>query len=197
MESGTFQAVCVGVVDIGTHTEEWQGKAITRDQLILLFDFPTEMIEINGEQKPRCLSLKLTKSQDEKSNMRKHFTSWRGRWFNEEELADFHMSKLLGVPATITVAQKTGNGKTYANISSVGKAMKGMEQKASRKIYFDLMDADTYSAVEDLPDWIVKEINSSAEAIATKTVFMKGKAAQQVAQMGNEGCDEGDDCPFE
>ena len=70
MDAGTHPAVCVGVIDIGTHTDTWEGKSITKDQIVLLFDFPTETIEIDGKQKPRCLSLKLTKSRHEKSKMR-------------------------------------------------------------------------------------------------------------------------------
>ena len=51
MDAGSHAAVCVGVIDIGTHTETWEGKSFTKDQVILLFDFPTETIEIEGEQK--------------------------------------------------------------------------------------------------------------------------------------------------
>ena len=195
MEAGMHLAVCVGVVDIGTHTETWEGKELIRNQLMLLFDFPTETIDINGEQKPRCMSLKLTKSNRDTSNFHKYLTSWRGRWFTEEELKDFHLTKLLGQPAIVGVTQKTSNGKTYSKISTIGKPIKGAETpKATRKIYFDMADENTYSAIEELPDWIIKEINSSAEAIAAKKVFMKDKTATQVAQMGND--ESGEDVPF-
>jgi hypothetical protein len=196
LDAGTYAAVCVGVIDIGTHTTTWEGKAITRDQLILMFDLPTETIEINGEQKPRCLSLTLTKSMSDKSNMRKHLRSWRGRDFTEIELEDFALLKLLGAPANVGVVQTKKEGKTYANISTIGKAMKGTEQKATRKIYFDLADPDTYGAIEALPDWIVTLINKSAESILTKKVFMKESTKAQVAQMRTESVDAGDDVAF-
>ena len=195
MDAGTYPAVCVGVVDIGTHTETWEGKEITRNQLILLFDFPTETIEINGEQKPRCMSLKLTKSTHDQAKLRKHMIAWRGRDFTDDELKDFHLSKLLGVPATVGVIQKTANGKTFASISMLSKLSKGTEPpKATRRIYFDLADAETYSAIEELPDWIISEINKSAEAIAAKKVFMKESTKSSVAQMGS--VPDEDETPF-
>jgi hypothetical protein len=85
-----------------------------------MFDFPTETIEINGEQKPRCISITLTKSTHEQAKLRKHLVSWRGRDFTEDELADFALTKLLGVPANVGVTQTKKEGKTYANISTIG-----------------------------------------------------------------------------
>jgi hypothetical protein len=198
MDAGTFTAICVGVVDIGTHSETWEGKELIKNQLVLLFDFPSEMIDIDGEQKPRCLSLKLTKSTHEQAKLRKHLIAWRGRDFTDDELNDFHLSKLLGVPVTVGVTQKTSNGKTRAIISTLGKPMKGMEPpKATRRIYFDMADANSYSAIEELPDWIVGEINKSAEAIAAKQVFMKESAKKAVSQVGNKHVDDAtDDVPF-
>ena len=72
--------------------------------------------------------------------------------------------------------------------------MKGTEQQASRKIYFDLSDADTYSAIESLPDWLVELINKSAEAIASKVVFMKGNTAGQAEQ--DNGVTDDENVPF-
>ena len=198
MDAGTYFGVCVGVVDIGTHTETWEGKDIVRNQLILLFDFPTETIEINGEQKPRCQSLKLTKSTHEQAKLRKHLIAWRGRDFTDDELKDFSLRKLLGIPASIGVIQDTYNGKTYAKILTLGKLPKGVElPKADRKIYFDMLDADTYDAIEELPDWIIKEINQSAEAIAHNKVFMKESKKAEIAQMGSSSVTNNDDeTPF-
>jgi len=197
MEAGSHPAVCVGVVDIGTHTETWDGKDLTRSQLILMFDFPTETIEINGEHKPRCMSLKLTKSTHKQAKLLRHLISWRGRGFTADELNDFSLTKLLGVSAMVNVIQKTVNGKAYSNISTICKPPKGMAMPTSdRKIYFDMADAETYGAIEELPDWIVKEINTSAEAIATGHVFMKSNTKAHVAQMGGEAVDGGDDVAF-
>lgn len=195
MDAGTFHAVCSGVIDIGTHTETWDGKELVKNQLILLFDFPTETIEINGEEKPRCLSLKLTKSTNEQAKLRQHLISWRGRDFTDDELKDFELRRILGVPAMITVVQKTNQrGKTYSQIKTVGKAMKGFEcPKDCRKLYFDMDNKETYSEIENLPDWIIAEINRSAEAKAANWVFAKGNTVDDATHVEQEG---GDDVPF-
>ena len=56
MSAGTYPAVCSDVIGIGTQSTEYNGEHTTQNQLILLFDFPTETIKIDGQQKPRCLS---------------------------------------------------------------------------------------------------------------------------------------------
>ena len=194
LDAGTYSAVCSGVIDIGTHMKEWKGEETPKNQLILMFDFPTETIEIDGKQMPRCLSLKLTKSMHENAMFRKHLIAWRGRDFTDEELNDFALSKLLGAPVTIGIIQKEYKGKIYANISTLGKATKGTEQKATRKIYFDMGDETTYSAIEELPDWIVTLINKSAEAIATKQCFMKNKGVTKATEHVDDATDN--DVPF-
>lgn len=194
MSPGTYPAVCSGVIDIGTQSTEYNGEHKTQNQLILMFDFPTETVEIDGQQNPRCLSLKLTKSVHEKSALRKHLIAWRGRDFTEDELKDFELSRLLGVSANITVIQKDYNGKTYSNISAIGKPMKGTEQKATRKIYFDMQDTETYGAIEELPDWMVCLINKSAEAIATKWIFSKKQDVSKTTEQVDDATN--DDVPF-
>jgi len=194
MNAGTYPAVCSGVIDIGTQSVDFAGEHKSTPQLILLFDFPTETIEIDGEQKPRCLSLKMTKSVHEQAKLRKHLIAWRGRDFTDIELQDFALSKLLGVSANINVIQKDYNGKTYAAIATISKPMKGTEQKPTRKIYFDLADKDTYSAIEELPDWIVCLINKSAEAITMKWVFAKNKDVSKATEQVADATD--DDVPF-
>ena len=191
--AGTYGAVCSGVIDIGTHITEWNGEQKTRNQLILMFDLPDETIEVDGKKMPRCLSLKLTKSKHENSTLRKHLIAWRGRDFTDEELNDFSLSKLLGVPVTIGVVQKEYKGKRYANISTLGKAIKGTDLKATRKIYFDMKDPDSFGAIDDLPKWIVKLINESAESIADNRVFEKGKTPEHTEHV-DDATD--DDCPF-
>ena len=122
------------------------------------------------------LSLTLSKSVHKNSMLRKHLTAWRGRDFTDAELADFAVSKILGVPATVTVTHRTSNGRTYASITAIAKAMKGAEAKASRRVYFDLQDDSTFEAVKDLPGWVVQKINSSTEARQSHRTFAKTSA---------------------
>jgi hypothetical protein len=76
----------------------------------------------------------------------------------------------------------------------LGKAMKGTEQKATRKIYFDLADEDTYDVINELPNWMIGVINKSAEAIARKIVFMKTQNGAAPTAHVDDATD--DDVPF-
>ena len=175
MEAGTYNAVCSGIINLGTQTLDFAGETVHRGQMLILFEFPEETIDIDGVTLPRNLSLKISKSANTKSNLRKTLTAWRGRDFTPEELDDFHFTRLLGVPATVSVAQREYNGKTTAFISSIGKPMKNNQFKASRKVYFDLSDEQTYPEAEKLPKWMIDTINRSEEANAAGLSFRRAE----------------------
>ena len=54
---GTYQAVCYGVIDIGTHdVVDMKGNKKKKWQVIILWELPTERIEIDGNSRPRGVS---------------------------------------------------------------------------------------------------------------------------------------------
>ena len=74
-EPGRYDAVCFEVVDLGTHIQEYQGKKTKARKCIIGFEVPSEMMELEHEDKskyemPRVISRQLTISLSEKSNMR-------------------------------------------------------------------------------------------------------------------------------
>lgn len=210
MEPGTYSAVCTGVIDIGTQLSNWDGQEKEQNQLILQFDFPSETVKIDGQDMPRCLTMKLTKSMHEKAKLRLTLASWRGRDFTDEERRNFELENLIGVPATVTVVNKETKNKVVACIASVGKAMKGMAApKDCRKVFFDLFDKSTYGAIEEMPKWMVGLINDSLEA-KKRNLFFKKKEDKTgandsqetlpekniIGTLGNSPADYDDDVPF-
>ena len=177
MEAGTYNAVCVGIIDLGTQTIDYAGETSHRGQMLIIFEFPEETIDIDGTQMPRNLSLKVSKSSNAKSNLRKHLASWRGRDFKPDELADFHFSRLLGAKATVAVAQREHNGKTAAYVSGISKPMKNNEFTPSRKVYFDLTAPETFPDAEKLPKWMIDTINRSEEAVNNGLAFHRTEQA--------------------
>jgi len=199
--AGTYSVVCAGVIDIGTQNNIWEGIEKLQNQIVLLFEFPSETIEVQGVHMPRMLSMKMTKSMHEMSKMRKTFAAWRGRDFTPQEMQDFELSKLLNVCATAIVKQEVKkSGKTVASISSLGKAVKGFKVDCNKSIYFDLNDKSTYSAIADIPAWVVNMINDSKEAKQRNLFFTKEQqeAKQSNSTAGNSepAFDGSDDCPF-
>jgi len=128
----------------------------------LIFEFPTELIEYNGEERPRWMSQVYTMSMHERAKLRKDLKSWRGKDFTDAEAKDFDLAKLLNAPCMVTIAQNEKNGNTYSNISAIGKAVKGAEIANALKLYhFDIDDPETWKCFTELPEWIQAKINNS------------------------------------
>lgn len=167
MESGVYVGRCVQMLQIGTVTEIINGESKTAHKVILGFEFPTEkkvFKEENGEQ-PFFLRKEYTLSFHEKSTLRKHLETWRGKEFSDTEARSFDITKLLNVPCTINVVHKQSKtGKVYAEIGSISPLMKGTicpEQiNPSQVLSFDSFDNALF---ESLPEYLRKKIESSEE----------------------------------
>ena len=207
MEPGTYPAVCCAVIDIGMQKTSFEGKERETPQLILIWEFPEEQIEINGEMKPRHLSRTYTASVNEKSRLRADLKSWRGRDFTEDELADFDIARVLGAPCIITVTQTSKGGNTYANMSGVSKLMKGMVvQPPLERKHFDMDDENTWPVFAKLPEWIQDKINESI-TFAERNIrldkeghvidrLLAGGPSPSDDSMGDEVYTPDDDLPF-
>jgi len=122
--AGTHLARCVRLTDIGTHHSEYQGKPVTRNQVIVMWELPNETFEVDGQQKPFIVSKFYTNSLSEKANLRKDLESWRGQPFEVKELLGFDLMNVLGKPCILSIVHNE-DGK--AKVASVAKVMKGME----------------------------------------------------------------------
>ena len=145
--AGNHVAICYGVLDLGTQHNDafnYEGKAVPasdKPQILLMFEFPHEMIEIEGETKPAMISHFYNASFNEKATLRLHLEAWRGRQFSEEELCGFDISALLGKPCMVNVVHKE-NGK--AKIAGIAAMVKGMEVPAvtNTLVSFDMDNYD-------------------------------------------------------
>lgn len=124
--AGTYMARCYRFIDLGSHEQEFQGESKGLKRLVMIG------FEIAGETmtdgRPFSIHKRYTWSTHEKSNMRKDLESWRGAKFNDNDFGPggFDVKNLLNVPCTLTVVHSENDGKQYANIAGIGKAMKGM-----------------------------------------------------------------------
>src|SRR5690606_27792591 len=109
----------------GSHEQVFQGESKGLKRLIMIgFELPTELMQ-EGEYagKPFSIHKRYNWSTHEKSNMRKDLESWRGKRFDDSDFGPggFDVKNLLGVPCTLNIVHETRDGRTYANISSIGK----------------------------------------------------------------------------
>jgi hypothetical protein len=207
MEPGTYMARCTAVIDLGIQRTEYNGEIKEQPKILLIFEFPDEFIERDGEQLPRWMSNIYTFSAHEKSTLRQTLKSWRGRDFTDEELKDFDIKNVLNAPCMITVTHTVKGDKTYANIGAVGKLMKGAQVADVREqYYFNIDDNETWAIFPDLPEWIQAKINESLtfknkgiQLSKEGKVFHTGKPApQDMAQNAEDFAeiDDDGDLPF-
>lgn len=161
---GTHFGACDMVVDLGLQKTSFQGVDSTKHQIYIRWQIPAERIswtDGDGKKKegPVVIGKTYTASLSEKANLRKDLQSWRGRAFSDSELKQFDVSKLLGVPATISITHAHKEGKTYANVGAIGGLPKGMTapQVENGTLLYDADNVDTWDA---LPKWIKDKINA-------------------------------------
>jgi hypothetical protein len=150
--AGTHLAVCYRFIDLGTQEGSYQGKVTHQRKVLIGWELPDELME---DGKPFIVQQRYTWSMSEKANLRKHLESWRGKAFEERDFGPggFNIKNVLGKPCVLTIVHETKDGKTYANISSVGKPMKGMAapEPINPVVYFSLEDYSetVYASLSD------------------------------------------------
>ncbi len=161
MEAGVYIARVVQIIDLGKqYKRDWKtdeietyddGNPIIQPQAWINFEIPDEMIEVNGEQKPRWVGKKYTISTHEKAALTKLIKA-----AGKSKISD--LSELLGEPVMVEVGMTSG-GKN--KVSGTSPMMKGMEAPdlINEPIVYDIDtgDADTYEKIPNFLKKIIEE----------------------------------------
>lgn len=169
MEAGTYPAVCIGVVDLGEQYNETYKKY--NDKILIIWEIPSQTVQIDGEDKPRWISSSYTASLHEKSGLHKMLVSWRGKPFTEQELAEdengfmqFSVLDMLGTGCFVQIIKVEKDNSSFNQITSVIGLPAGMDTPAASTalIAFDMdvWDDETFQA---LPEWIQERIKKSTQ----------------------------------
>ena len=114
--AGNHLAICYAVIDLGTQHQDafvWEGKSIeesNKPQILIMWEIPAELVEIDGEQQPAVISKFYNAFFSDRAALRIHLEAWRGRAFTEEELCGFNIGNLLGKACMVNVIH-TDKGK--------------------------------------------------------------------------------------
>lgn len=169
IDAGTYPAVCVGIVDLGEQYSETFKKY--NDKMLVIWEIPSQTIEIDGGGKPRWLSKDFSASLNEKSNLYQTLVSWRGKAFTENELTEdetgfmqFSVLDMLGTGCFLQVIVEEKDGNSYNRITSVIALPAGMPAPATETplIAFDI-DAWDDEVFKSLPGWIQERIKKSTQ----------------------------------
>lgn len=158
---GNHVARCIALIDLGTHHDEYEGKPIVRNQVMVRWELPNEMEEFSGERKPMIVSKFYTNSLSEKANLRKDLESWRSRAFTIEELMKFDLMNILGKPCMLSVVH-TEKGK--AKVASVAALPKGFDcpPQFNQSVSFWIDEWDQ-AKFDKLPKFYQEQIMDSDE----------------------------------
>lgn len=159
---GAYPARCIKVIDLGTQHGEYQGKPTVKQQIMVTWELPTELIE-EGEfaGQPYAVSKFYTASLGEKANLRKDLEAWRGRAFTEAELQGFDVKAILGKTCMLSIIH---NDKGKAKISGVMALMKGVtvSPAVNPLVTFDISKWDD-NVFDNLSKGIQEMIHKSDE----------------------------------
>ena len=155
---GNHAGRCIRLIDLGTQTGEYQGKPITRNQVMVVWELPDELME---DGKPFTVSKFYTNSLHEKAALRADLVAWRGRDFTSDELGKFDLESILGAPCLVNVVH-TERGK--AKVTGVAKLPKGMKiADAVNPLFSFWLDEFDAAAYETLGKGLQKIIAQSPE----------------------------------
>jgi hypothetical protein len=122
---GSHPAVCVAVVELGTHTTTYQGgDPKTGPRVYLAFELTDDR---KGDGTPFFLAKEMTFSLNEKANFREYA---KALWGGKEPPAgtELNFRNLLGKPCILAVEHgKSKAGNAYATIRGAQPPLKGMK----------------------------------------------------------------------
>ncbi len=193
---GTHVARCIRLIDLGTQTNESEGKETKRNQVLVMWELCHEMMETEEGAKPFIVSRFYTNSLNEKATLRHDLAQWRGRDFTDEESKKFDLQSILGHPCMLSVIS---NEKGRSKVGGVMKMPKGQTApEPTNKPYAFWLDEFQRSAFESLSEGIKKIIMRSPEYQTITAPLPPATPAQAaVAQMqGKKFADIESDIPF-
>lgn len=159
-------ARCIGIIDMGTFTEETPFGVKVNRKLRITWELPNEQMEFEegkGKQ-PFTISKGFNISMHEKSSLRKFLEAWRGQKFTDAELKGFDVTVLLGKACMLNVTHDSVEDKTYANVTSATKIPKGLEcPDAINPLVSYSVSSHDEEVFAKLPEFLQKKIKECHE----------------------------------
>lgn len=173
IDAGTYQAVCYGVVSVGTISSV-NSQYGPKPKVVIVWELPTARADFGDKKnQPHATSSRYTLSLGSKATLRKVLESWRGKKFTDEEANTFEIDKLIGANCLLSLVHESKGDKTYVNVATVSPLAKGMNKFTleNPRLYFNLTEALNTALVDgkdvvwpaNMPEWMVTLAKSSEE----------------------------------
>lgn len=154
--TGSHEALCIRIIDLGTQEGEYKGEKTVRRQSLLTWELPNET---RDDGNPFIISKFYTASLGEKSNLYKDLTSWLGK----PPVAPFDPTSLLGKGCQVIVTERNEKHVVSAVVALSKNAKLGKPTNPLVFFSLDEFDEDVFS---ELPEGIQRMIMKSPEYAA-------------------------------
>ncbi len=150
LPTGTIQAVCAGVYDLGEQESTYEGKTRVGFHTVLLFELSELDKDGNRLYVPKWYNSRNFSTESKyKPGLQKDIEQWMNKQIPEDVLKEgFDLEILYGMNAFLNII-KTEKGKfKIASLSPVPKELTKMKP---------------IRALDDIPDFILKKRNVSSD----------------------------------
>ena len=194
MDAGTYVGICIGVVGLGEQETTFKGKTKYVDKVKFIFEIPDETIEVDGEQRPRQLSVDFSVARKSTSRIRQFINTWRSKTLTDEEYSELELYDFIGQNAMLSVVHSEDG--QYANIASAVQLPKGIpsRQATAAPITFDADEWDD-ETFQTLPEYLQERLQKSTQ-YKNRHLPDQEVSVEAASQEAAEDADSEGRCPF-
>lgn len=174
LDTGTYPARLVGIAGVGEQTVNYEGRASSRDQIVLMFeaiglhrrhkDGTPYTMTVNGKEvpEPQTVRMEISRSLAANSNLIKIISKLMPIPEDPEEI---DIEQALNAPCLLSVEKKlAASGSEYNKVDTVSQPIMGMNIDLPRtKPFCYDVEAHSDEAFNALPEWIQDTVKKSTQ----------------------------------
>lgn len=168
--AGLHDAICYGVVHIGTQKSEYQGKPKLRNTVYIMYELPSVTHEFNEDkgEEPAVVSKKFTYTYSERGNLLDWINTWSNGKVSKKNINDFDIEKLVGIGCKLQIIEDEGSNGSYSypkGIISLTEKEKETLNKGAlyNPIQVYSVDEHDQEKFDKLPNWLQNKVKESQE----------------------------------
>jgi hypothetical protein len=150
--AGSHPAIMIGLVDLGTHDNTYNGKTAKRHKILLVWELTAES---DSKGQAFIVAQDYTWSLNTKAQLRTIVEGFRAKALADDE--EFDLMTMLGQPSMISLTEGvSGSGKKFVEVASVSRPSKHTTvPPASHETYVFHWGALASQKDDfELPDWM-------------------------------------------
>ncbi len=194
-DEGTHPAVCVALIDLGTHEQEFKDKdtgevkSATYRKILFVWELTDQSVS-GTVGKNHTIGKDFNVAFSDKAGLRKMLEKWRGKVYADGETID--PGEALSKSCLLTITHgKSQRGNDFAKWDGVAPVPKKFDVPAARIKPFTWRIGDA----APLPTWLPFVYGESPKDIIDRSQEMKANQPRSDAQQAEEE-PQGDSIPF-